>query len=280
MSQLEALAEVVIRFSSRTGDRQTSVPTSPQSLLRLLSPPDPSSVSSRLRRKGKQRESSAGPLTKSWSAHGVDSATSLGASAPVADPMSSIMGIAEPPLAVDDAVPELTHFLMRRSSQDGASVTASLPARPPARRPSILRQPNSMSLPPALRSVRFPPRPPLDTPERAPGDAAPAPPAEVLSRPLRQRQPTPAPTETHEAAAQARVEPGPTPPLRDILTRNGASRHDRMLVRVGWTIREDLPLRFDALAARRIEIDFQPWEEMAVVAFTTKLELWTTVRDH
>jgi hypothetical protein len=54
----------------------------------------------------------------------------------------------------------------------------------------------------------------------------------------------------------------------------GIEKLERMLVRVGWTSREDLPDDFDELAARRFPIRYSRWEEMAIVWKARKLELW------
>lgn len=54
----------------------------------------------------------------------------------------------------------------------------------------------------------------------------------------------------------------------------GVEKLERMLVRVGWTSREDLPEDFDELAARRFPIRYNRWEEMAVVWKRNRLELW------
>jgi len=54
----------------------------------------------------------------------------------------------------------------------------------------------------------------------------------------------------------------------------GIEKVERMLVRVGWTPREDLPDDFDEMTARKFTIKYKRWEEMAVVWKRGRLELW------
>lgn len=64
------------------------------------------------------------------------------------------------------------------------------------------------------------------------------------------------------------------------ITKKSILKADRMLVRVGWTQREDLPKVFDENAARQFEIFWDNWEEQAVVWRPGRLELWTEYVSH
>ena len=50
-------------------------------------------------------------------------------------------------------------------------------------------------------------------------------------------------------------------------------RRDLMLVRLGWTIREDLPLNMVEDDAKLYRVAFEPWVEMSVVWRTGHIEL-------
>ena len=54
----------------------------------------------------------------------------------------------------------------------------------------------------------------------------------------------------------------------------GVEKLERMLVRVGWTMREDLPDDLDEMSARKFPIRFERWEEMAVLWKRSSVEIW------
>ncbi|KAL7008710.1 hypothetical protein EMMF5_001972 [Cystobasidiomycetes sp. EMM_F5] len=54
----------------------------------------------------------------------------------------------------------------------------------------------------------------------------------------------------------------------------GAAKLERMLVRLGYTKREDLPQEYDEVSERRFRMAYKPWEEMVVVRRHSSIELW------
>jgi hypothetical protein len=54
----------------------------------------------------------------------------------------------------------------------------------------------------------------------------------------------------------------------------GVEKLERMLVRVGWTMREDLPDDLDEMSARKFPIRYERWEEMAVLWKRSGVEIW------
>ncbi|KPV77586.1 uncharacterized protein RHOBADRAFT_51419 [Rhodotorula graminis WP1] len=130
----------------------------------------------------------------------------------------------------------------------------------------------------AALGVRFPDEPATVQPLGAgSGAAPPAPPLEVLARPEPDAEPDAPPSST------ARLVDGLRHPLRHEAaparrkTRPGDAvlRQERMLVRVDWTQREDLPDDFDEHVARKYPTSKEAWEEVAVVwRASGQIELW------
>lgn len=54
----------------------------------------------------------------------------------------------------------------------------------------------------------------------------------------------------------------------------GVEKLERMLVRVGWTMREDLPDDLDEMSARKFPVRYERWEEMAVLWKRSGVEVW------
>lgn len=129
--------------------------------------------------------------------------------------------------------------------------------------------------------VRFPEEPASVQPLAAgSGAAPPAPPSEVLARPDPDVEPEPPSAASrlveglrhplgHGTSAQQR------PPQRRKRPGDAVLRKERMLVRVDWTQREDLPDHFDEHVARKYPTSKDAWEEVAVVwRASGQIELW------
>ncbi|KAK4056605.1 hypothetical protein OIO90_002453 [Microbotryomycetes sp. JL221] len=96
------------------------------------------------------------------------------------------------------------------------------------------------------------------------GDLPPAPPTEVLARPVPD---TMVPDDIDI--------PPPRPPRR----RDDVLAQERMLCRVDWTAREDLPDFFDEHNARKFPTRHEGFEEFGVVLRRNRVELWTEYRN-
>jgi len=94
------------------------------------------------------------------------------------------------------------------------------------------------------------------------GDAAPAPPQEVLSR-----------NATPDGLASPFFDPLHSP-KSEMITRQSILKRDRMLVRLAWTPSEDLPKDFNERESRKYQIYPDPFKEFMVVYRTGRLELW------
>lgn len=103
-------------------------------------------------------------------------------------------------------------------------------------------------------------------PARKQGDAAPAPPHEVLSR---------ATSSTSAGTPRSEREQEQLPPADDFITRRSILRRDRMLVRNDWTASETLPQDFDETASRRFQMHPGAWCEYIVVLRQSRIELWS-----
>ncbi|KDE09050.1 hypothetical protein MVLG_00768 [Microbotryum lychnidis-dioicae p1A1 Lamole] len=223
----------------------------------------------------------------------------------------------QPSLAVEDTLPpQIAHALLRRTSDEGPTETASLLAVPaPEFEPtdlgasritgpdtkSILKRsqahaslghghpsmngqtyndsapPDEFGRPRSTRSMPIPPpatrnestikirfsQPLLDR-SAGPGDEPPRPVEEVLARPDAADQPSVQDTVNEYRAKQSPKKPG----------KNDVLRQERMLVRVEWTAREDLPNDFDENAARKFPTSGETWEEYGVVWRPGRIELW------
>ncbi|SCV70852.1 BQ2448_3614 [Microbotryum intermedium] len=222
----------------------------------------------------------------------------------------------QPSLAVEETLPpQIAHALLRRTSDEGPTETASLSAVPApeseltdlgtstASRPdtkSILKRsqahaslghghpsmngqaqngseaPDEFGRPKSTRSMPLPPpairtestakirfsQPLLDR-AAGPGDEPPRPVEEVLTRPDVAEQ------ESVQATIdELRAKPPKKPGKNDVL------RQERMLVRVEWTAREDLPNDFDENTARKFPTSGETWEEYGVVWRPGRIELW------
>lgn len=119
-------------------------------------------------------------------------------------------------------------------------------------------------------------------PNRRSGDAEPVSPSAVLARPDPLEQPAESvPPDIPSSPQLARqVSSESAKILRDFAATkeaalpSGVDKLERMVVRVGWSMREDLPDGFDEMTARRFPIKFKRWEEMAVLWKQGRLELW------
>ena len=93
------------------------------------------------------------------------------------------------------------------------------------------------------------------------GDAAPAPPEEVLSR-----NDTPDGLSTPQLTTDALAE--------RMVTRRSVLKRDRMLVQMAWSPSEDLPREFNERESRKYPVYSDPFREFMVVYRTGRLELW------
>ncbi|GAA5872147.1 hypothetical protein JCM1840_006333 [Sporobolomyces johnsonii] len=128
-------------------------------------------------------------------------------------------------------------------------------------------------VPPRATSVRFDPSSSSSTPAfRGPGSGAqpPAPPEEVLSRPA----PEPIPDEEKLKDPQPLFRAAKDKKLHLKQKGDEVLRKERMLVRVDWTQREDLPDSFDEHIARKYPTFNEGWEELGVIWRPGRLELW------
>lgn len=125
-------------------------------------------------------------------------------------------------------------------------------------------------------AVRFPQDPSqAQTGEPGSGAAPPAPPTEVLARPDGDAIAVPTGRERwsqalHGHAVAAAKRPRPKRGSDEVV------RQERMLVRVDWTQRNDLPDVFDEHVAKKYPTVKESWEELAVVwRASNQIELWT-----
>ncbi|ORY66941.1 hypothetical protein BCR35DRAFT_308380 [Leucosporidium creatinivorum] len=199
--------------------------------------------------------------------------------------------------------PGLIHGLLRRPSDVPFNDTTSLSAAPiaqnstptPVAPKGILRtkgpqlngsllgrgHPGSPSLaPPAsLRSLPLPMPPPIPNASKSTppsgtvtfsqakpleGDKPPVPASEVLARP---------------DAVDEDVPLAAFPP-RKRKSKNDILRKERMLMRVDWSAREDLPDHFDENTSRKFPTKHEGWEELGVVWRRHHIELWTEPAIH
>ncbi|KAM0788788.1 hypothetical protein ACM66B_002877 [Microbotryomycetes sp. NB124-2] len=96
------------------------------------------------------------------------------------------------------------------------------------------------------------------------GDLSPAPAEEVLARPV------------PDTMVPDDVE---MPPLRPPRRRDDILATERMLCRVDWTVREDLPDLFDEHNARKFPTRHEGFEEFGVVLRRNRVELWTEYKN-
>ncbi|KAK4055677.1 hypothetical protein OIV83_000223 [Microbotryomycetes sp. JL201] len=142
------------------------------------------------------------------------------------------------------------------STTDASSVRSA-----PLPRPIIGRAKTSEEAP-RKATVKFSNH--LDKAPRLVGDLPPVPAEEVLARPVPD---TMVPDDVQM--------PPPRPPRRrdDILAK------ERMLCRVDWTVREDLPDLFDEHNARKFPTRHEGFEEFGVILRRNRVELWTEYRN-
>ncbi|GAA5963604.1 hypothetical protein JCM21900_000304 [Sporobolomyces salmonicolor] len=141
---------------------------------------------------------------------------------------------------------------------------------PPSQTASAAPRPG---VPPRATSVRFDASPSSSSPApRGPGSGAqpPAPPDEVLSRP----PPEPAQDEEKPQDPQSLFRAAKDKKLHLKQKGDEVLRKERMLVRVDWTQREDLPNSFDEHIARKYPTNNGGWEELGVIWRPGRLELW------
>lgn len=194
---------------------------------------------------------------------------------------------------------EVQHNLLRRQSTDQVSETASdtLVALPPSR-PKMVQVSTGKSVrwdathggnpvPKPKRVGRFrarsAPRNDDRSVEKGAGD-----PEEVLSRPMPDQAPF---EEGSQEPAKHRHRHFGVPLRRTASTEStrllrelgvskeealppGIEKLERMLVRVGWRGRQDLPEDFNETSARLHPVRYQQWEEMAIVWKHHHLEIW------
>ncbi|CAO1615418.1 unnamed protein product [Parajaminaea phylloscopi] len=109
-----------------------------------------------------------------------------------------------------------------------------------------------------------------------PGDAAPAPPAEVLSRPqspATSRHPSPA-EEKDLIFAETRSFREPGYEADEIINHRSVLRRERMLIRNDWTPSETVPQDVDEHLSRRLSVHVGQWKEYLVVLRQSRIELW------
>ncbi|BGP39255.1 hypothetical protein JCM10449v2_003193 [Rhodotorula kratochvilovae] len=173
--------------------------------------------------------------------------------------------------------PELPHLRSILRTTDGAASPTS---------PLRLDVPTIPFTDPALPSptqagVRFPDEPGTHNPLAAgSGAAPPAPPSVVLARPDPDAESDPGASTTRlvDGLRHPLHHPkGGSAPRAPRRSRAGDAvvRKERMLVRVDWTQREDLPDSFDEHVARKYPTSKESWEEVAVVwRASGQIELW------
>lgn len=64
--------------------------------------------------------------------------------------------------------------------------------------------------------------------------------------------------------------------LKEASLPPGSEKLERMIIRVCWTKKQNYSGDFDELAARKFKLDWQPWEEMAVLWRRNRLEIYGT----
>lgn len=175
---------------------------------------------------------------------------------------------------------------LRRASMSRDNT--QLRAEHPPNLRSILRTPepatvsrnsftSARSEPAPAPAVRFPDTP-AAKPDFGPGSGAapPARPTEVLARP--DEEIPEAPTTRARLGQALRGHPGLAikPTVRSLRAPDDVIRHERMLVRVDWSPRNDLPDVFDEHVAKKYPTVRETWSELAVVwRHSGQLELWT-----
>ncbi|PWN36860.1 uncharacterized protein FA14DRAFT_7455 [Meira miltonrushii] len=91
------------------------------------------------------------------------------------------------------------------------------------------------------------------------GNAAPAPPEEVLLR---------------DSTPDERTKDGKTLNEADLITSRSILKRDRILVKLMWTASEDVPKEFTERESRKYELHADPFREFMVVFRMGRLELW------
>lgn len=91
------------------------------------------------------------------------------------------------------------------------------------------------------------------------GNAAPAPPEEVLLR---------------ESTPDEKIKNGKTLNEADLITSRSILKRDRILVKLMWTASEDVPKEFTERESRKYELHAEPFREFMVVLRMGRLELW------
>ncbi|PWN27194.1 hypothetical protein BDZ90DRAFT_280110 [Jaminaea rosea] len=118
--------------------------------------------------------------------------------------------------------------------------------------------------------------------QRRPGDSAPAPPEEVLSREYTASSASPSPnterphlsflSPRHEAPSASQQ---PADAEEEWLTRRSILRRDRMLVKNDWIPNETLPQDLDETIVRKFNVHPGEWREYIVVLRMGRVELWS-----
>ena len=179
----------------------------------------------------------------------------------------SARSVPVPSPRIDDSMPEVTHRLLRRISAV-PSETQSEPEQEqlaqlsthidPIRRPALKTSASEATASVLNRNVRFHPhKEPLailrsDSPVAI---DSPAPPTAVLAREM--------PSEIK-----------PSGPASRYAEANAIRRQDRMLIRVGWTPREDMPVTYTEAHVRTLPVRYERWTEAALVMRKHKLEIY------
>ncbi|GAA94409.1 uncharacterized protein L969DRAFT_53001 [Mixia osmundae IAM 14324] len=171
-----------------------------------------------------------------------------------------------PPLRIDEDRPDMTFELFRTKS-DLASSAASLASVQAHEASTVKGTHPQLHMLRKSRTVNFLPgeiEPTLSDSPPA-GDAPPARVEHVLGRPDRPGGMEHQMLAFSESGLIRRIEHG----SQEIITRT------KMLVKSGWSIREDLPEDLNELSIRNFAVTFRPWEELTVVRKANAIECWS-----